>query len=120
MLHNPPTDLELNMLNNGLNPGQKRLAFEELLAHRLCMRKSRIDVAQDSAAACKVNKELSSRFLKQLPFRLTNSQKSVLKDITEDLVKPTPMLRLLHGDVGSGKTVVAALASLKQLVMGFR
>ena len=120
VLHNPPTDLELNMLDYGLNPGQKRLAFEELLAHRLCMRKSRIDVAQDSAAACKVNKELSSKFLKQLPFRLTNSQKYVLKEITEDLVKPTPMLRLLQGDVGSGKTVVAALASLQAISNGFQ
>ena len=120
MLHSPPTDLALDMLDYGLNPGQKRLAFEELLAHRLCMRKSRLDAAQGSAAACQVNTELKSKFLKQLTFRLTNSQKSVLKDIAEDLVRPTPMLRLLQGMSVLGKRLCQLLPHFKQLAMDFR
>ena len=120
MLHDPPTCLDLDKLNNSLSPFQQRLAFEELLAHRLCMRKFRQIPNQKCAPSFEVSKGLGEKFLRQLPFELTNGQKSASRDIAQDLTKITPMLRLLQGDVGSGKTVVAALSSLQAIGSGFQ
>ncbi|MBE65652.1 MAG: ATP-dependent DNA helicase RecG [Gammaproteobacteria bacterium] len=120
MLHNPPTCLDLETLNAGISPFQQRLAFEELLAHRLCMRKFRQIPDQKSAPSFKISKELNEQFLDQLPFELTNGQKLASEEIARDLTQVTPMLRLLQGDVGSGKTVVAALSSLQAINSDFQ
>ena len=119
-LHNPPNCLDLNILNRGLSSFQQRLAFEELLAHRLCIRKSRKVPNQLLAPGVIFEQGLHEDFLNQLPFKLTNGQESALKDILSDLTQTTPMHRLLQGDVGSGKTVVAAIASIQVIGNGYQ
>ena len=119
-LHNPPNCLDLNILNRGLSSFQQRLAFEELLAHRLCIRKFRKAPNQILAPGVIFKKRLHGDFLDQLPFKLTNGQESALKDILLDLTQTTPMHRLLQGDVGSGKTVVAAIASIQVIGNGYQ
>ena len=119
-LHNPPNYLDLNTLNRGLSSFQQRLAFEELLAHRLCIRKFRKVPNQVLAPSVVFEQRLHEDFLDQLPFKLTNGQESALKDILSDLTQTTPMHRLLQGDVGSGKTVVAAIASIQVIGNGYQ
>ena len=119
-LHNPPNCLDLNILNRGLSSFQQRLAFEELLAHRLCIRKFRKASNQVLAPGIVFERGLYEDFLNQLPFKLTNGQESALKDILSDLTQTTPMHRLLQGDVGSGKTVVAAIASIQVIGNGYQ
>ena len=119
-LHNPPNCLDLNMLNRGLSSFQQRLAFEELLAHRLCIKKIRKVPNRVLAPGVVFNKGLYDDFLDQLPFKLTNGQQSALKDILSDLTQTIPMRRLLQGDVGSGKTVVAAIASIQAIGNGYQ
>ena len=119
-LHNPPNCLDLNILNRGLSSFQQRLAFEELLAHRLCIRKFRKVPNQVLAPSVVFEQRLHEDFLDQLPFKLTNGQESALKDILSDLTQTTPMHRLLQGDVGSGKTVVAAIASIQVIGNGYQ
>ena len=119
-LHNPPNCLDLNILNRGLSSFQQRLAFEELLAHRLCIRKFRKVPNQVLAPSVVFERGLHEDFLDQLPFKLTNGQESALKDILSDLTQTTPMHRLLQGDVGSGKTVVAAIASIQVIGNGYQ
>ena len=119
-LHNPPNCLDLNILNRGLSSFQQRLAFEELLAHRLCIRKFRKAPNQVLAPGVIFEQGLHEDFLDQLPFKLTNGQESALKDILSDLTQTTPMHRLLQGDVGSGKTVVAAIASIQAIGNGYQ
>ncbi len=118
LLHKPPTDAPLRWITAGINPGQKRLAFEELLAHRLCMRRVRNDSKQQKAPQLTADDKLLSRFLKGLPFTLTNAQQLAYQEISKDLGGVCPMLRLLQGDVGSGKTVVAALTALHAISSG--
>ena len=119
-LHNPPNCLDLNILNRGLSSFQQRLAFEELLAHRLCIQKFRKAPNQLLAPGVIFKKGLHEDFLDQLPFKLTDGQESALKDILSDLTQTTPMHRLLQGDVGSGKTVVAAIASIQVIGNGYQ
>ena len=119
-LHNPPNCLDLNILNRGLSSFQQRLAFEELLAHRLCIRKFRKAPNRVLAPGVIFNQGLYEGFLNQLPFKLTNGQEFALKDILSDLTQTTPMHRLLQGDVGSGKTVVAAIASIQAIGNGYQ
>jgi ATP-dependent DNA helicase RecG len=111
-LHQPPLDASLEQLAEGRHPAQRRLAFEELLAHQLSLRQLRARAREDNAPALAVDGPLNRRFLAALPFHLTGAQQRVLAEIGTDLVATTPMLRLLQGDVGSGKTVVAAAAVL--------
>ncbi len=111
-VHQPPIDTSLNYLSGAVNPGQKRLAFEELLAHRLCMRRFKNDSNKQTAPQLLADNELLTRYLRQLPFVLTNAQQTAYQEIASDLSGACPMLRLLQGDVGSGKTVVAALSAL--------
>ena len=111
-LHRPPPDITCEMLEQGKHPAQQRLIFEELLAHNLAMQKVRLKTQQLFALPLLTKTDLKSVFLAQLPFQPTNAQKRVSADIEADLARDYPMMRLVQGDVGSGKTLVAALAAL--------
>ncbi|MGV8923027.1 MAG: ATP-dependent DNA helicase RecG [Thermomonas sp.] len=111
-LHRPPADADVAALQSGLHPAQRRLALEELLAHQLSLRRQRIALQEQGARALACKGRLVGRLRKQLPFKLTAAQQRVYGQVRDDLAKPRPMLRLVQGDVGSGKTVVAAMAAL--------
>ncbi|MBR2515408.1 MAG: ATP-dependent DNA helicase RecG [Halomonas sp.] len=115
LLHQPPPDVDLEPLTHGHHPATRRLALEELLAHQLSLREVRLRIQADGAPALPSGRGLQTRFLAQLPFALTGAQQRVLEEIALDLARPAPMLRLVQGDVGSGKTVVAAMAALSAL-----
>ena len=117
-LHQPPTDTALAELDSGRHPARRRLAFEELLAHQISLRRLRVRVRRQAAPPLAGKGGLSRRFLERLPFVLTGAQRRVLAEIDADLTQPRPMLRLLQGDVGSGKTVVAAAAALRAVEIG--
>jgi len=110
-LHTPPPDADLAALLDGRHPAQRRLALEELLAHHLSLRRQRIALQAHSAPAL-CGERLTMALMQQLPFTLTAAQQRVFTDIRRDLALDQPMLRLVQGDVGSGKTVIAALAAL--------
>ncbi|WP_445158787.1 ATP-dependent DNA helicase RecG [Halomonas sp. E14] len=115
VLHQPPPDADPALLASGRHPASRRLALEELLAHHLSLRQVRLKIQQDGAPALPSGRSLQARFLTQLPFSLTAAQRRVLDEIGADLAREVPMLRLVQGDVGSGKTVVAAMAALSAL-----
>ena len=117
-VHRPPPDADLAALSAGTHPAQQRLAMEELLAHHLSLRRQRIALQRHGAPACDVSGDLAERLRATLPFPLTGAQERVFAQIREDLRQPRPMLRLVQGDVGSGKTVVAALAALLAIEAG--
>ncbi|MBD7953768.1 ATP-dependent DNA helicase RecG [Stenotrophomonas sp. Sa5BUN4] len=117
-VHQPPQDADLSALANGLHPAQRRLALEELLAHHLSLRRQRIALQAHHAPPLDGPGRLAKALLKQLPFALTGAQQRVFKQIRDDLARPSPMLRLVQGDVGSGKTVVAALAAMLAVEQG--
>lgn len=119
-LHNPPPDISLQALEEGLHPALKRLVFDELLAQRLSMQFARQQRATLTARSFSSDIQLTTQFLANLPFALTKAQQRVCKEIQEDLNQTTPMLRLVQGDVGSGKTVVAALAALQAIANGYQ
>ncbi len=114
-LHEPPPDADLERLAAGVHPTQRRLALEELLAHQLSLRQVRLRIQTDGAPTLPSGRGLQARFLTQLPFALTGAQRRVLDEIARDLETAIPMLRLVQGDVGSGKTVVAAMAALQAI-----
>ncbi|MEX2469605.1 MAG: ATP-dependent DNA helicase RecG [Pseudohongiellaceae bacterium] len=118
LAHQPPADAPLGWLSAGSNPGQRRLAFEELLAHRLAMRQFRRRSQARNAPKLHADPDLRRRFLDALGFTLTGAQQRVSREIRKDLESGHPMLRLVQGDVGSGKTVVAALAALQAIGSG--
>ncbi|MBF8223228.1 ATP-dependent DNA helicase RecG [Halomonas sp. 328] len=117
-LHEPPPEADLESLANGHHPAIRRLALEELLAHQLSLRQVRLRIQADGAPELPSGRGLQARFVAQLPFSLTGAQRRVLDEIAADLQRPLPMLRLVQGDVGSGKTVVAALAALSAIAGG--
>lgn len=117
-LHRPPTDVDLGLLMRGKHACQQRLAFEELLAHYLSLRNLRTLARKEVAVALTAGTDLAGRFISSLPFTLTGAQSRVVKEITSDLSLPHPMMRLVQGDVGSGKTVVAAIACLQAIATG--
>ena len=114
-LHRPPPDASLDELAEGRHPAQRRLAFEELLAHQLSLRELRRLHKGTPARALAGGGELGQRLMASLPFKLTAAQLRVAGEIGEDLRRKHPMMRLVQGDVGSGKTVVSALAVLQAL-----
>ncbi len=116
-LHHPPQDCDLQSLMAGTHPAQRRLALEELLAHHLSLRRQRIAMQAYSAPALRRGKRVVA-LRKALPFALTRAQERVFTEIRDDLAKPVPMLRLVQGDVGSGKTVVAAMAAMLAIEQG--
>jgi len=119
-VHRPPPDAPLRMLLEGQHPAQQRLAFEELLAHHLSLRLLRNKTEQQRAPQLHVPGVLMRRLLDALSFTLTGAQQRVLGEIIHDLRCDHPMQRLVQGDVGSGKTVVAACAVLHALEAGFQ
>lgn len=119
-LHFPPPDAPLETLAAGTHPAQRRLALEELLAHQLSLYQVRLRIQKDRAPALGSGGGLQSRFLTRLPFSLTGAQRRVLGEINHDLQRSAPMLRLVQGDVGSGKTVVAAMAMLSAVADGYQ
>lgn len=120
LLHNPPPDVSIQALETGSHPAFKRLVFDELLAQRLSMYYARQKRRQLQAPSFPLENELRSAFLKTLAFSLTQAQIRVVDEIANDLQKNKPMLRLVQGDVGAGKTVVAALAALQAIAQGYQ
>ena len=117
-LHAPPRDADLAALQSGLHPAQRRLALEELLAHQLSLRRQRLALQAEGARALRGDEKLVAKLKKSLPFALTKAQARVYAQLRDDLRQPRPMLRLVQGDVGSGKTVVAAMAALLAVADG--
>ena len=118
LLHTPPADADVAALQSGLHPAQRRLALEELLAHQLGLRRQRLALQAEGARALRGDESLVAQLKKALPFTLTHAQARVYAQLREDLCTPKPMLRLVQGDVGSGKTVVAAMAALLAVADG--
>ncbi|MFT5389937.1 MAG: ATP-dependent DNA helicase RecG, partial [Gammaproteobacteria bacterium] len=117
-VHKPPPDTTTAALEAGELPAQRRLAFEELLAHHLSMRLVRRQIDDQRAPKLSGTGKLTSTLLSNLPFALTGAQRRATDEISEDLSHTRPMYRLLQGDVGSGKTIVAALCALKAIESG--
>ncbi len=118
LLHRPPASISVADLRARRHPALRRLAFEELVAHQLGLRRFRHHQKRIRAPVLNGDRSLRTRLLARLPFALTAAQRRVTEEIAADLERPYPMLRLLQGDVGSGKTVVAALASLQAVEAG--
>ena len=116
--HRPPPDTDLLLFSSARHPALQRLAFEELLAHHLSLRRQRIALRAHGASAIKGRGALADSLRKGLPYSLTGAQRRVYDEVSADMRKPEPMLRLVQGDVGSGKTVVAALAALRAVEAG--
>ncbi|EGY28351.1 ATP-dependent DNA helicase [Candidatus Regiella insecticola 5.15] len=121
-LHRPSADISLIDLEKGQHPAQRRLILEELLAHNLSMLAARAGAknyqAQPLPPSTVSHDTLKARFLAALPFRPTHAQQRVVDEIEQDLLRTFPMMRLIQGDVGSGKTLVAALAALRAIAQG--
>ena len=120
LIHRPPPDTSVTLMEEGKHPAQLRLIKEELLAHNLSMLKLRASSDQHPAVSLLSDKSLHKKFLDALPFSPTGAQARVTKEIQQDLQNNIPMMRLVQGDVGSGKTLVAALAALTAIGQGFQ
>jgi ATP-dependent DNA helicase RecG len=112
-LHRPPADAPVQALVERTHPAFLRLAFDEMLAHQLALRRLRARLRDVGAPVLAGDGGLRGRLLEGLPFRLTAAQQRVVDEIAADLTRSVPMMRLLQGDVGAGKTVVGALAALQ-------
>lgn len=119
-VHRPPPDATQILLEEGIHPAQRRLAFEELLAHQLSLLRSRLQIKRQQAPALKNLNYLRQKFCENLSFQLTLAQQRVIAEIANDLMQSKPMLRLVQGDVGSGKTVIAALAALQAIACNYQ
>lgn len=117
-VHSPPPEADVMQLINQTHPAQQRLKIEEILAHFLAMHQVRTAVQQLQAPTLPINAVQNNKLLSRLPFDLTNAQKRVVNEIQSDMRRGFPMQRLVQGDVGSGKTVVAALAMQAALIHG--
>ena len=119
-LHRPPADADLEELAEGRHWAQHRLAFEELLTHQLSLQRLRESLRAQQAPRLPIAKQLPQQFLSNLGFPPTGAQTRVGAEIAYDLSQDEPMLRLIQGDVGAGKTVVAAFAALQALEAGYQ
>ncbi len=119
-LHSPPPDAPQDALREGEHPAQVRLAVEELVAHNLTLQGLRAQQQAQGAPRLLGDAMLLNRFLDSLPFKPTSAQQRVMVEINDDIARPQPMLRLVQGDVGSGKTLVAAAAALQAIASGFQ
>lgn len=118
LVHSPPANAPVHLLMEGRHPAQQRLVMEELLAHQLSMLQVRQQIQARQALPLLPSGNLCEQFLESLPFSLTGAQRYVVSELRQDLSQPLPMLRLVQGDVGSGKTVVAALAAIQTIGAG--
>ncbi len=119
-VHKPPKDAEINLLEDCSHAAQQRLAFEELLAHQLSFFKLRQMMHAEKSPQFVEGKKFIEAFIVNLPFELTSAQLRVWDEITEDLKSDNAMLRLLQGDVGSGKTIIALLSMLNAVSNGYQ
>ncbi len=119
-IHRPPPSIDLNAFDEGKTPAQQRLIIEELLAQNLSMLAIRRKGQRDNALPLQPEGKLKKKLLDQLPFEPTNAQKRVVNEIEADLAQSHPMMRLVQGDVGSGKTLVAALAAIRAIEQGYQ
>lgn len=120
ILHRPTPDISVTQLENGEHPAQKRLILEELLAQNLSMLAVRSKLQQDPTYSLPPSTDLKPKLLASLPFSPTGAQSRVVADIERDMGDNKPMMRLVQGDVGSGKTLVAALAALQAVEQGYQ
>ncbi|MDB5841892.1 MAG: recG [Herminiimonas sp.] len=120
LLHNPPPEIDENALEDRSHPAWLRMKFDELVAQQLSLKRAQVARRARGAAPLPVIGALSNAFMKTLPFSLTVAQQRVLDEIRADLRAAYPMQRLLQGDVGSGKTVVAALAAAQAIDSGYQ
>jgi ATP-dependent DNA helicase RecG len=120
LLHNPPPDISVASLEQRSHAAWRRIKFDELLAQQLSMRVHHRERSKRTAPKLAPQHRLTAQLMKDLPFALTNAQQKVYAEISRDLAQPHPMQRLLLGDVGSGKTVVAALAALQAIESGYQ
>lgn len=118
--HFPTVDMNREELLQGRHPVQQRLIFEELLAHQTSLQELRQCARNNLSFALPQSQHLKKNFLTQLSFQLTSAQARVLTEIQEDLTRTVPMLRLVQGDVGSGKTVVSCVAALQAIEAGYQ
>ncbi|VAY02240.1 ATP-dependent DNA helicase RecG [Arsenophonus endosymbiont of Aleurodicus dispersus] len=117
-LHRPSLNIPLDVLKKGQHPAQRRLIFEELLAHQLSMLMVRYKTQQFLAQPLPAEEKFKQQLLTRLPYSLTKAQQLVISEIEADLVKESPMMRLVQGDVGSGKTLVALFAAIRAIAHG--
>ncbi|MBI2285912.1 MAG: ATP-dependent DNA helicase RecG [Nitrosomonadales bacterium] len=120
LLHNPPPDVSAASLEQRSHAAWRRIKFDELLAQQLSMRVHHRERGKRIAPMLAPQHRLTAQLIKDLPFALTSAQQKVYAEIGRDLAQPHPMQRLLLGDVGSGKTVVAALAALQAIENGYQ
>ena len=120
LIHRPPPDTSVIQLEEGKHPAQLRLIKEELLAHNLSMLKLRQASDVHKSVSLPAKEKISGKFLASLPFSPTNAQARVVEEIRKDLTQAQPMMRLVQGDVGSGKTLVAALAAITAISEGYQ
>ncbi|KPK48350.1 MAG: ATP-dependent DNA helicase RecG [Thiotrichales bacterium SG8_50] len=119
-VHRPSPEEDIALLEAGRHPAQQRLVFEELLAHHLSMQRLRERQRKHDAPVMQGAHSLQDSLMSNMPFSLTGAQQRVLGEIRSDLEAPHPMQRLVQGDVGSGKTIVAALAALQAVEAGYQ
>ncbi len=119
-LHNPTPETNVSAFLSGQHPAQRRLIFEEMMAHHMSLRKLREQAKQLPGIAIDEGDRLYQKLLQQLPFTLTNAQQHVIKELRNDMQQSYPMSRLVQGDVGSGKTLVAAAAALYAIESDFQ
>lgn len=119
-IHEPPLNANMLQLAQGSHPAQQRLIFEELVAHQISLLSRRAYIQQIEAPSFSPSKNFAKQLLAGLPFNLTNAQKRVSKEIVQDLKQNKPMLRLVQGDVGAGKTLVAGVAACHALEEGWQ
>ncbi|MYM82611.1 ATP-dependent DNA helicase RecG [Duganella sp. FT50W] len=120
LLHYPPQQVDEHALADRSHPAWTRVKFDELLAQQLSLKRAQRARRAKGSPALTVIGALSAGFQEALPFKLTRAQQKVLNEIRDDLRQPFPMQRLLQGDVGSGKTVVAALAAAQAIDSGYQ
>ncbi len=120
IVHRPPPNADVNALMDGMHPALRRLALEELVAHRLGLRLLRVEAQKNAAPMISPAGKLATNILASLQFQLTGAQQRVLDEVLQDMQTGEPMLRLVQGDVGAGKTIVAALAAAQAVEAGFQ
>lgn len=119
-VHRPPREAQVSVLAAGRHPSQRRLSFEELLAHHLSLKLIKHEAQTEAAWVLDDRENLGPQFISSLPFPLTNAQSRALRDVNADLSVSRPMVRLIQGDVGCGKTVVAAAAAARAAGSGLQ